>query len=175
MVSQETITELLIEKMEYFQKKPDCRMFFKIIDEWSDPSNKIRLSYMIPRFSNEIMLFLNRQRKSRGWKDEPGPEIPMSLAQKIGFLLLNLPRRGNGKIEREGDWFFDPIYDWPIASNVKIVLKLQYNDRETKYFLNKERSNPTAKEGGVEIPIGFAKRIGIKLFNMGSDEKKKNN
>lgn len=162
-------SEIIKESQQYFRENPYEEFYFKLIDSWKEETDLIQLSYLIPRNSSyEIKYFLNRQRKSRGWNNERGVEIPIGLAKDIGTALYFALPRKTGKTEKKGDWFFDLMKPWHINQFETINLKLMYNNMgETKYFLNKQHGTlVTDNQGGVEIPLSLAKRIGSKLNSL---------
>jgi hypothetical protein len=161
--------DLIKESQQYFEENPHEEFYFKLIDSWKEEDDLIQLNYLIPRSANrEIKYFLNRQRKSRGWNNERGVEIPINLAKDIGMALYFALPRKTGKTEQKGDWFFDLMKPWHINQLETINLKLMYlHTGETKYFLNKQYgTQPDDNQGGVEIPLSLAKRIGSKLNSL---------
>ena len=119
-------------------------MFNKIKD-WKVGDSIITLSLQSNYFGNQ-QLFLNRQRRKTGYKNEGGVEIPFEYANAIALCLEkqitdNAYAKGTcekNDIGRMGDYTFETIKKFILRDGRVINLKLMYNSYETKLFLNRQ-------------------------------------
>ncbi len=122
------------------------------------------LSFQITESGKE-QLFLNRIKNE---KRERGVEIPFDLSQEVGRWLFR--QTGPDAYQKEecnpeetgklGDYTFETIKTFEVDSWKSIALKLMYNAKETKYFLNIQKHTEDRNQHGVEIPIDFVEQIG---------------
>ena len=115
-------------------------------------------------------LNLNRKRKSNIGFDG-GVEIPIGIAPHVGKIMIaqtmgNPYIKGECDIRDVGKYFgytFERIQGFPVGPNVAINFKLMYNDKETKYFVNKQKG-VKGDQPGVEIPIQMLEQVGRYLI-----------